>query len=78
MKNNLRNIAEFLNKTNADVVTLQEADLPSWWSGKFDHVELLAQHENSPYRTTGAHVDAFLVTTAPLCFRATLLFRPQG
>lgn len=59
IKRNLTEIAGFLEETNADVVTLQEADLPSLWSGKFDHVEFLAQQANYPYRTTGAHVDAF-------------------
>ena len=44
---NIIEIAEFLDKTNADVVALQEADGPSSWSGKFDHVAYLL--ENSDY-----------------------------
>lgn len=59
IKKNLTEIANFLKKTNADIVALQEADLPSLWSGKFDHVAFIAKEANYPYRATAAHVDAF-------------------
>ncbi len=39
---NLEDISAVLKTTAADVVALQEADGPSWWSGNFDHVALLA------------------------------------
>ncbi len=38
---NLDLIASLLEESNADVVALQEADAPSRWSGKFDHVDYL-------------------------------------
>jgi endonuclease/exonuclease/phosphatase family metal-dependent hydrolase len=41
-KINLRQIADFLNEVDADIVAVQEADGPSWWSGNFDHVAFLA------------------------------------
>jgi len=39
---NLEDIIEFLKPLDIDVVALQEADSPSWWSGNFNHVALLA------------------------------------
>ena len=35
---NLDLIVSLLEESNADIVALQEADAPSRWSGKFDHV----------------------------------------
>jgi len=47
-KVNLRQIADFLNEADADIVALQEADGPSWWSGSFDNVYFLAKGGNYP------------------------------
>lgn len=44
---NLEDISSFLSDSGADLVALQEADAPSRWSGRFDHVEFVS--ENSPY-----------------------------
>lgn len=44
---NLDAIAVMLNREQPDVVALQEADGPSFWSGNFNHVAYLA--ERSPY-----------------------------
>jgi endonuclease/exonuclease/phosphatase family metal-dependent hydrolase len=38
-RENVHRIAEFLRATPADVVALQEADGPSFWSGSHHHVE---------------------------------------
>ena len=38
---NLSAIAGVLRREEPQVVALQEADGPSWWSGRFDHVESL-------------------------------------
>jgi endonuclease/exonuclease/phosphatase family metal-dependent hydrolase len=38
-------------------VTLQEADSASWWSGDFDHVELLAREAGYAWYTHAHHVD---------------------
>lgn len=48
IRNNLEEIAVFLDKTGADIVALQEADAPSLWSGNFDHVALLAEQAGYP------------------------------
>jgi endonuclease/exonuclease/phosphatase family metal-dependent hydrolase len=47
--NNLEEIAVFLENAAADVVALQEADAPSFWSGSFDHVALLAGQAGYPF-----------------------------
>jgi endonuclease/exonuclease/phosphatase family metal-dependent hydrolase len=57
IRQNLDDIIEFLKRQNADVVTLQEADSPSWWSGDFDHVELLAREAGYTWYTHANHVD---------------------
>lgn len=57
IRQNLEDIVEFLKRENADIVTLQEADSPSWWSGDFDHVELLAREAGYGWYTHANHVD---------------------
>jgi endonuclease/exonuclease/phosphatase family metal-dependent hydrolase len=57
IRQNLAEMVEFLKRENADIVTLQEADSPSWWSGSFDHVELLAREAGYSWYTHGIHVD---------------------
>jgi endonuclease/exonuclease/phosphatase family metal-dependent hydrolase len=59
---NLDRIASLLNESNADIVALQEADAPSRWSGKFDHVDFL--RDNTEYRCSlvGRHADTWLFT----------------
>lgn len=47
IRQNLGDIIEFLKPLAIDVVALQEADAPSWWSGNFNHVSLLA--DNADY-----------------------------
>jgi len=49
IRRNLEEIATVLDKHNADVVALQEADAPSFWSGGFDHVALLAGQAGYPF-----------------------------
>ena len=43
IRSNLEELALVLNRAEADVVALQEADAISAWSGKFDHVEWLSE-----------------------------------
>ena len=57
IRSNLADVVKFLQRENADVVTLQEADSPSWWSGNFDHVEFLAREAGYPWFTHANHVD---------------------
>ncbi len=49
IRQNLEEIATILDKHGADVVALQEADAPSFWSGGFDHVALLAEQASYPF-----------------------------
>jgi endonuclease/exonuclease/phosphatase family metal-dependent hydrolase len=57
IRQNLADIAEFLQREGADIVTLQEADAPSWWSGNFNHVEFLAREAGYPWYTQTNHVE---------------------
>jgi len=54
---NLETIATLFKTTDADVIALQEADGPSFWSGNFDHVEYLANQASFGHSVRGAHVD---------------------
>ena len=70
VEENLDRIGRVLKERSPDVVTLQEADGPSIWSGRFDHVAYLAKaggYENS-YR--GEHVNGL-----KLCYGTALLAR---
>jgi len=49
IRRNLEEIATVLDKQGADIVALQEADAPSFWSGGFDHVALLAEQAGYPF-----------------------------
>lgn len=60
IEQNLRAIARLLNKINADVVALQEADGPSGWSGNFDHIELLAREAGYPWYYRANHAESWL------------------
>ena len=61
IRQNLADIAEFLKREGADIVTLQEADAPSWWSGNFNHVEFLAREAGYPWYTQTNHVENWFV-----------------
>jgi len=54
---NLGDIAGVLKTTAPDIVALQEADGPSWWSGDFDHVALLAGKAVYPWHSLAAYMD---------------------
>ena len=47
IRSNLVELAALLDRAEADVIALQEADAASAWSGKFNHVDFLA--DNSVY-----------------------------
>ena len=76
-RRNLGEVADLLKRIDADVVGLQEADGPSRWSGNFDHVAVVAEAADYPYRIHGLHAKQWLFTfgTALLSrypFQATL------
>ena len=54
---NLDAIASLLKESGADVVALQEADGPSFWSGNFNHIDYLA--DNGAFRQSvhGVHAN---------------------
>ena len=52
---NLDAVADVLTEVNADIVALQEADAPSLWSGRFDHVAYLAGQADYACRVHGLH-----------------------
>ncbi len=53
---NLDRIVEALQARSPDIVTLQEADGPSIWSGKFDHVAYVAEGAGLAHAFRGEHV----------------------
>jgi len=50
IRENLLELGGLLDRADADMIALQEADGPSKWSGKFDHVKFLS--ENTMYDCT--------------------------
>lgn len=59
-RTNLANIAAQLAYSEAHVYALQEADGPSLWSGKFDHVEVLADTTGADCYVHGRHADTWV------------------
>jgi len=59
IRTNLDDIAQLLYTQRPQVVALQEADAPSSWSGKFDHVDHVADKAKYPFATHGHHVNGF-------------------
>ena len=57
---NLDGIADLLSREAADVVALQEADAPSRWSGKFDHVAYVAENAAYPCFVHGLHSQGYM------------------
>ena len=52
---NLLELAGLLDRAEADMIALQEADASSWWSGEFDHVDFLAGNSIYPCTLHGIH-----------------------
>ena len=60
IQQNLSDISMLLKRTDADIVALQEADGPSRWSGKFDHVAALAEQTGYPWYSRASHARSWL------------------
>lgn len=59
IEKNLTLVSQFLVDVDADIVALQEADLPSWWSGDFDHISYIA-HRTGHYQSAHtSHVQSW-------------------
>mgnify|MGYP003574523634 FL=1 len=54
---NLDSIAALLRCSGADIVALQEADGPSFWSGNFNHVDYLSDNGAFSQSVQGMHVN---------------------
>ena len=76
---NLGDISAVLKTTAPDIVALQEADGPSWWSGDFDHVALLAKKAGLPWYSRAGYMDRWSLNygTALLASRPYLETRAQ-
>ncbi len=85
IESNLDQVTAVLLGERADVVALQEADGPSIWSGRFDHVAYLAERAEMPHFFRGEHVRGMklnygtaLLSRHPLCDIVTHTFAPAG
>lgn len=58
IQRNLDAVAEVLLREDPDVVAFQEADGPSAWSGRFDHVRYLAERAGFSHHMRGTHMSA--------------------
>ncbi len=59
-RRNLEEIAGFLSNSGADLIALQEADSPSRWSGKFNHVEFVSGKSPYPCRLHAHHATRYM------------------
>jgi endonuclease/exonuclease/phosphatase family metal-dependent hydrolase len=59
-RTNLQAIGRLLERSDADVVALQELDGPSRWSGGFDHAETLAGEADYGWRVRASHARSWL------------------
>ncbi len=56
IRQRLQRNATIIRREDPDILALQEADGPSWWSGNFHHVYFLARQALFPYALLGIHV----------------------
>ena len=83
-RQNLEEIAVFLSSSGADVIALQEADLPSRWSGRFNHVEFISQRSPYPCRIHASNAKKYmydfgtaLLSTVPFTASLEYTFEPS-
>lgn len=58
IRRNLDAVAALLSRERPDIVAFQEADGPSAWSGRFDHVDYLACAAGFSHHLRGTHMAA--------------------
>ncbi len=54
-RKNLDTIGDFLREQGIHIAALQEADAPSWWSGKFNHTDYLADTAGFSHWAQASH-----------------------
>jgi len=59
-RRNLEEITSFLDNSRADLIALQEADSPSRWSGKFNHVDFVSEKSTYPCRLHAHHAHSYM------------------
>ena len=81
---NLDEISVMLKREQPDVVALQEADAPSFWSGNFHHVDYLARQASYSSAVNGTHVDGpglaygtALLANTDLRYAESVTFNPD-
>lgn len=81
---NLNEVSAMLKREQPDVVALQEADAPSFWSGNFHHVDYLARQASFSSAVNGTHVDGAglaygtaLLATTDLRHAESVTFNPD-
>jgi len=84
VKENLDEISGVLRREGADMVALQEADGPSFWSGQVNHVGYLAENAGYPFSVRGEHVKGInlsygtaLLSMLPLKEPLSITFDPS-
>lgn len=84
IERNLDDVAAVLSRIQPDVAALQEADGPSIWSGRFNHVDRLAEAAGFEHMFRGSHVDGFgldygaaLLSRTALQHRDSVRFAPS-
>ena len=75
---NLERIGSLLQRLSPDVVALQEADGPSFWSGGFDHVARLGELAGLPFGVGGEHVKMLGLGYGASLLSATPLTDPRS
>lgn len=84
IKGNLFAVTQLLVRERPDVVGLQEADGPSVWSGRMNHVAMLADAAGFAYSTQAANVDGIglsygtaIISRLPLLDPIGITFAPS-
>jgi endonuclease/exonuclease/phosphatase family metal-dependent hydrolase len=75
---NLDAITVMLNRVQPDVLAMQEADGPSFWSGNFDHVEYLAGQGPFSWSVKGHHARGMGLTYGTALVSSIALHDPQA
>jgi len=75
---NLDAIAVMLNQQQPDVVALQEADGPSFWSGNFNHIAYLAEQSAHSWAVNGKQVDVIGLAYGTALLSSVELQQPQA